>query len=646
MTQSLRTRMLTLALAPATVVAILLGGTFVLYSIDNMVQELHTRGTAISRQISAAAEYGLFSGQRESLSELAKAALRTDPDARGAAILDSQGAIIASSGDLHPTHWPGLAQVQGFRMEPDVLLFVEPVVSSSLPVGDIYAGEDAARTAEPKVLGHVVIELSRGRISGKTKTLLVVAILSGLFAVALGAWLALRISRQVIRPLLEANAVVARIGKGDLEARMQLESVGTLRSLAVGINDMAGRIGVTQEDLRLRIAAATLDLQREKEAAEYATIAKSRFLAAASHDLRQPMQAISLFSDALIRSGLSEEQKPIGEYLSRSIGSLGDLLNALLDITKLDVGAVKACVERIEAEDVAQKINDEFSPLAAAKSLRFKIYYPFGEMAIMTDGKLLLRLLDNLVGNALKYTRHGGILVAIRRCRDQALVQVWDTGTGIAPEHLNTIYEEYFQIGNPERDKTKGLGLGLAIAKRLARALGTEIVCRSKLGRGSVFEFRLPLADPVTTDDSRQADRPRADARGTSSLAGRRIVVVENDVMVATAIEMALELLGATVTCHRNAEDALADPRSADADFHISDFRLRGMNGIEFLNAVQKRSAQPVKAVLLTGDVAPDRIAITESCPWTVLFKPVDLRRLISAIELQVAMPASANRSA
>lgn len=258
--------------------------------------------------------------------------------------------------------------------------------------------------------------------------------------------------------------------------------------------------------IQCNIRNITLRKQVEAEwvaaraAAENASLAKSSFLAAASHDLRQPVQAISLFHEALARTGLNGEQQRISNYLSQSIQSLADLLDTLLDVSKLDAGTVPRRAGGIHVEDLVSRIDAEYSPRAAESRLRFKLCFPFRELVINTDGKLLMSLLDKLIGNAIKYTARGGILVAIRRRRQQALIQVWDTGIGIAPEHLGMIFDEYFQIGNSERGRTKGLGLGLAMVKRLAALLGSEVVCRSRPGKGSVFEFYLPIVTQAGKD--------------------------------------------------------------------------------------------------------------------------------------------------
>lgn len=407
-----------------------------------------------------------------------------------------------------------------------------------------------------------------------------------------------------------------------------------------------------QQDIAERKQNET-ELLAAKTAAETASLTKSRFLAAASHDLRQPMQAISLFSEALKQSGLNKKQERISTHLSQSIHSLGDLLDALLDISKLDAGVVTVRHELIHSQTLMQRIDGEFSSMAAEKSLRFMLHFSSRPLALNTDGKLIMSLLGNLIGNAIKYTFSGGVLVAIRRRGDRALIQVWDTGIGIAPVHLDSIFDEYFQIGNPERDRTKGLGLGLAITRRLGKLLGTELVCRSRLGKGSVFQFSLPLADPVANGPSSLTERPEAGFCAESCLNGRLIVVVEDDAMVAKALQLSLESLGARVACFGSAEAALAAPDIADTDFYIADFQLPGANGVDFLNNVSARSTKPIRAVLLTGQTSPHEMArfaasnlvdAPQPIPWTVLFKPVNLPALVSVMEAVNAVSAISHR--
>ena len=236
-------------------------------------------------------------------------------------------------------------------------------------------------------------------------------------------------------------------------------------------------------------------LAQARDEAEQANRAKSRFLTAASHDLRQPILAIELFQDALGKTELSQEQKRIADYLSRSAESLSGILTELLEISRFDSGTVQSSPGQVPAAEVFHRIDTEFSPLAGVKGLRFKFFFPQKGLVLFTDQKMLLNLLRNLIDNAFKYIETGGVLVALRSRGNRALIQVWDTGIGIAPEHIEAIFDEYFQVGNPQRDRAKGLGLGLSIVKRLAKTLGCQVACRSQLAKGSVFEFHVPLVD-------------------------------------------------------------------------------------------------------------------------------------------------------
>jgi PAS domain S-box-containing protein len=380
------------------------------------------------------------------------------------------------------------------------------------------------------------------------------------------------------------------------------------------------------------------ELAQARDAAQAANLAKSRFLAAASHDLRQPIQAISLFQEALRHTGLNERQKGINDYLALAVQNLGELLNALLDLSRLDAGAVTPISDVVSGSTLLHSLAREFWPLAQAKSLQLRLYSPPGPAAVFVDPKLLQSLLGNLVGNAIKYTERGGVLISLRRRAGQALIQVWDTGIGIAPEKTGAIFEEYLQLGNAERDRSKGLGLGLAIVRRLSRLLGTEVVCRSRPGQGSVFEFSLPLID--TPPAALQAQVARA-ASLTSAMPSRRIVVLEDDGMVSQALALSLSALGMQVTTFESAEAALASTETHDACCYISDFRLPGLNGLEFLQAMQLRSPTPINAVILSGDASPDWREQHQTTRWQVLRKPVELAQLLAAVEVQMLTPAA-----
>jgi signal transduction histidine kinase len=626
--RNLRTRILWLALLPGTLVAVLLTTVFILHSIDSIEQGLRTRGTAISRQLATLAEFGIFSGQRTALGALSISALGIDPDVRGAAIVDPGGEILARGGELNPAHWPIPARIEGRYINADVLLFVEPVVQRRLPVDDIYGGVESPAT-EAKVIGYVMLELSLREVSTRIKRVIAIGFAIAALGAALGGWLAFRIARAITRPLLAANEVVERIGGGDLAARMAVETAGPLRSLAYGINHMAARIGVSQEDLRSRVAEATAGLQREKDAAERATLAKSHFLAAASHDLRQPLHALGLFVSALAQSDAARREPGLVAHIRSATDTLQNLLDAILDVSRLDSGNIVPRIGPVALGPVLERIQGDLSLIAEHKGLRLKVRAT--DLWVSSDAEMVQRILLNLVGNALRYTRSGGVLLCCRRRGDQVLVEVWDTGSGIPESARAEIFEEYMQLENPERDRAKGLGLGLAICRRLADLLSAPIGVRSRPGRGSVFWIQLPLERPVTElpQQPSAAEQPEDLAR-----LGGTVLVVDSDPLVRAGMETAITGWGARVVVAGGSEQALVrcSERRAVPDMAICNLRLPGqLSGIDL--ARELRTLYPgISILLVSADVSETTQAEARAAGFALLKQPIAAGRLRAAL--------------
>ena len=398
---------------------------------------------------------------------------------------------------------------------------------------------------------------------------------------------------------------------------------GAVRGYVVAVTDISRQklVEVELADARLR--------------AEQANKAKARFLAVASHDLRQPIQAINLFKDALIRSGLTGEQQAVAGFLSLSVSSLSELLYALLDFSKLDAGMVQPQKRLIDVEEIFKAVDEMFSSIAQQRNLRFKFSYPLNGFSIFTDPGLLLSVLRNLIDNAFKYTESGGVLVGVRRRSTQFVVQVWDTGIGVPADVGEKIFEECYQIDNPKRDRARGIGIGLSIARRTARLLGGDVLYRSRAGKGSVFEMVLPLNGPSgECADSQRLPRGLAiettPVVDCSIFSGWRIVVVEDDPVVAKSIELSLLALDMEVDVFGSAEEAIASPRLLGGDFYISDYILPGANGVSLLDSIQERSSSPIRALLMTGETSPERMSGIQSLRWRVLFKPADLSRILT----------------
>ncbi len=361
---------------------------------------------------------------------------------------------------------------------------------------------------------------------------------------------------------------------------------------------------------------------------------KSKFLAAASHDLRQPLQALSLFSAALQRTPLEKSQQSIAASIAQAAHFLGEILNTLLDISRLDSGIITAQRQAVDLHGLLEGLDAQFSPIFSARGLRFKLAFPQHPVFADSDPQLLTSLLQNLLDNAAKYTLRGGVLLAVRRRGGKVLLQVWDTGIGISPEDLSKIWNEYFQVGNTERDRNKGLGLGLSIVRRQAKLLGAEISCHSRLGRGTVFTVLLPAAAPPSLEIT--APRVTGASGSDGTLEGLRVVLIEDDQMVSASIVTALGLQGISVRTFPDAASVLADPHLAEADFYLSDFGLPGgANGIDVLQLIEATLQPPVRAALRTGETLPEHRARLKAARWPVLTKPVELAQLLELLALR-----------
>ncbi len=377
-------------------------------------------------------------------------------------------------------------------------------------------------------------------------------------------------------------------------------------------------------------------LQMAQAQAESASVAKTRFLAAASHDLRQPIQAINLFKDALERTELNDEQRTFTGFLSRSVRALNDLLYSLLDFSRLDAGQIRPQMRTVLVGDLFKEIDAEFSSLAREKNLRFKLFYPFEDVITVTDPDLLMRVLRNLIDNALKYTERGGVLVAFRKHSERAIIQVWDTGVGIEEGIGNQIFEECFQIGNSQRNRARGIGLGLSIVRRTVDLLGGEVRYRSRFGRGSMFEISWPLAVAVQGEAIPVFVHPGEESAyrevDFSRLKGCRVALVEDDPVVAKSVELSLGTYGMAVTVYGSAEQALSAQEIVGADCYITDFNLPGMSGVEFLETLRQRAGS-VQAIVVTGKTRDEVAMENDFSAWKVLYKPLGLPELLASID-------------
>jgi signal transduction histidine kinase/ActR/RegA family two-component response regulator len=387
-------------------------------------------------------------------------------------------------------------------------------------------------------------------------------------------------------------------------------------------------------ELELRVArkseqlVAALDAMRSaKEAAEVANRAKSSFLAAASHDLRQPIHALGLSMAALLAEGLSHAQRELVQRMSGSLSALDSMFDALLDISRMDAGALVPRPRPFALAPMLVRLADEFAPLAARKGLRLAVRVTPRVRALnaLSDPLLLERIVRNLLANAVKYTHVGGVLLSCRhRSGGRWRIELWDTGVGIAQAELDKVFDEFYQVGNPERDRAEGLGLGLSIVRRLTKLLTHRLELHSRPGRGTRFVLEVPMTD--------LAPEPEPLRARVGSLQGLAVAVIDDDPDVRDGMRALLERWGCSVTIGGDAHEVLqeaGDPPRLDAI--VADLRLgQGRSGIDAVNAVRRACKAELAALVITGDSAPDSVARLEASglPW--LPKPAAAARLRS----------------
>lgn len=380
------------------------------------------------------------------------------------------------------------------------------------------------------------------------------------------------------------------------------------------------------EQLRQETAAA----DEARQAAEQANLAKSQFLAAASHDLRQPLYALGLFSSSLEELRLDSGGRDVVRRIQDSIGVMESAFEGLLDLSKLEAGVVQPRLQPVSVDAVFDRITQVFGPLAAERGLDLRLRSN-GEWA-MSDPALLDQVLGNLLSNALRATTRGGVLVAVRPRGEDLRFEVWDTGRGIAPDDLERIFGDYVQVGNPERDRKRGFGLGLAIAQKSVRLLGSRIEVASRLGRGSRFRFGQPLS---IGDDAAPKGPAAEPAQSLGGGDGPLLLVEDND-DVRAALANLLSRWGFDFEAVESAEAALAR-LTAGGPFSlvVSDQRLSGgMTGLDLIDAMRAELANPPPVIIITGEVDSPLLVNARDRGITVLHKPVQaetLRQLIGA---------------
>jgi signal transduction histidine kinase/CheY-like chemotaxis protein len=501
--------------------------------------------------------------------------------------------------------------------------FVHPVMLSSLEENDPFI-EAAATANAPLAWVAVAIDLQQKQALAQK------LLLASLGITLLGLLLAILLIHQLaltgVQPLLNIIAAVKRISSGGFGTHMEVTAHSPeLRELQAMVNQMSESLRSYQQDMEAKVHAVTAELEHRKKEAEQANLAKSRFLAAASHDLRQPMHAISLYVENLKPQMQGRAAEETLNKIERSILNMVELFNAILDVTKLDAGVVQPQLAPVRIRRFLLHLADEFAAEADSKGLSLRVRAP--DVWVESDGFLLERIVRNLLSNALRHTRQGGVLISARRCHGQLRLQIWDSGSGIAPEHQSRIFEEFYQISPEETQTRHGLGLGLSIVRRLARLLGYPLQLHSRLGQGTVFSLDVPILANGPADIDPPGEDSKATLKGCA-------VVVDDDPAVLDALGRLLRQWGMEVCPLHNLHQVMHELRTAP-DVVLVDYQLlNGETGLMVAREVHKRWGAHIPIVLITGDTRTETIQALRQSGFPLLHKPVRANQLRTLLTL------------
>jgi len=513
----------------------------------------------------------------------------------------------------------------------------------------------ATAVAVPRLDGVLVVEQARALALEPAFATLLRTL--GLATLAVGIALAVSVvmARRLAAPILTLSGAAARFARGEFNTRINIAAGNELDTLALDFNRMAERLqglyigleeqvltrtadlnaarGVLQQQatdlgvLNQRLVDQLQELGQRKDEAERANAAKTRFLASASHDLRQPMHTIGLLASVLQMRLAASAPRELADKLQQSVQSMEALFSSLLDISQLDAGAVQARVETVDLALLMQRVGDRFQPQAAAAGLAWRLRS--SPALVHSDPVVLERMIGNLVANAIVHTPRGSVLLAIRRRSATVAIQVYDTGVGIAEAHQTAVFEEFVRLQPAGQAGSRGLGLGLAIVRRSADLLGHRLTLRSRPGQGSMFEIEMPRVSapaiplPVAVDFDHAA------------VQGAFVVIVDDEdgnreslaalcrdwgchVVAAASIPQVLQLLSG----HLRAPDLV-----------ITDYRLASdADGFGLLQSLRDGTGEDMPAIVLTADVSADLHQRASDAGAVLMHKPVGVQRLLACI--------------
>ncbi|HMN20119.1 MAG TPA: hybrid sensor histidine kinase/response regulator [Ottowia sp.] len=589
---SLPQQLLLLAVLPAILATTAVLVVTTLQYLRGLEALIQANAQTLAYQLAASAEAPLETLDRRALLRIARTGA-AQPNTQGVRIWSAEGELMAHA-------------ESGGAPAPQGLEVAAPIADArGVATGQVVVSIDLAALRQAERTGWRYFALALG--------ICVLAVLVG------GAWAARRISAPVRR----LDRAMAQLGAGE-PAQVAETGPAEIRRLQQGFNRAAQALAGHRLEMEARIREATEELARKNEQIERASQARMRLLAAASHDLRQPLHALTLFSDGLARGETDPVRLQRIHHVQECVASLDHLFAELMNLTQLDAGTLRPRWTRFALDRVFEDVSRTFRPLAEERGLRLVVRPT--PVWVHSDFTMLSRILANLVANALHHTAEGGVLVAARRRRNGVQIDIVDTGVGIAPEHQPHVFEEFYQIDNqPRQGRTQrhGLGLGLATVQRLAQLLRIPISLQSVVGRGTCMRLRLATVAP-------HAPHPTAPPHGgVDALRDLRVLAIDDEPIILQGLHEALSHWGCTVLTAHSRSEALQrlDQFDAPPQVVICDLLLPGGdNGIALMQALAEHpnGIRPdTVRLLVTGETKPERLRAARASGATILCKPV-----------------------
>ncbi len=608
---TLAQQLVLLALLPAAVAT--LGAIAVLtrQHLASVTDLMRANAQTVALQVATVAEVQLQQMDRRALQRTAQSGSQ-QPHVQQVQIWSDEGEIVANAetADLHRS---------------DGLQVVAPVVAN-----------------DGRLAGKVMVEISLAAVERAKRSVwlnMVLVLAASLFGVGLAGWWA---ARRISAPIRALGEAVDRLGAGE-DAQVAVEGTAEVRHLQQGFNLAARALTESRSLLETRNARATTELASNNRQLEVASQAKTRLLAAASHDLRQPLHALTLFSDGLANGETDLVRLQRIGHIRECVDSLDRLFSELLNLSQLDAGVLQPQWADFALDHLFDEISRNFRPVAEQQNLRLVVRKT--DLWVRCDYVMLSRILSNLVSNSLRHTTEGGVLIGARRRGNGVRIDVLDTGVGIPAQHQSRVFEEFYQVDPQARQgrNERGMGLGLATVQRLATLLNTQVELSSRPREGTCIRMLVRGAQPPAVPAVASAAAAGRSQDEEVSLRDVRVLVIDDERTILEGLQVVLSNWGAEVMAAQTRSDALAlaDTWDRPPDVVVSDLLLQaGDNGLDVLAALERHPngiGPATGRLLVTGETKPDRLREVANAGIAVLYKPVSPKVLRQAIGAALA---------